>query len=29
MAIDKKKMKVVNNITPSVDGKGLMQGKGY
>ncbi len=29
MTIDKKKMKVVNNITPSVDGKGLMQGKGY
>lgn len=29
MIVDKKKMKVVNNITPSVDGKGLMQGRSY
>ena len=29
MIIDKKKMKVVNNKTPSVDGKGLMQGRSY
>ncbi len=29
MAIDKKKLKVVNNITPSVDGKGIMQGRSY
>ena len=29
MIIDKKKMKVVNNKTPSVDGRGLMQGRSY
>lgn len=29
MAVDKKKLRVVNNITPSVDGKGLMQGRSY
>ena len=29
MAVDKKKLRVVNNFTPSVDGKGLMQGRSY
>ena len=29
MAVDKKKLKVVNNITPSVDGKGIMQGRSF
>ena len=29
MAVDKKKLRVVNNVTPSVDGKGLMQGRSY
>lgn len=29
MIVDKKKMKIVNNINPSVDGKGLMQGRSY
>ena len=29
MIIDKKKMKVVNNKTHSVDGKGIMQGRSY
>ena len=27
MVVDKKKMKIVNNLTPSIDGKGLMQGR--
>ena len=29
MIVDKKKMKVVNNKTYSIDGKGLMQGRSY
>ena len=29
MIVDKKKMRVVNNKTPSVDGKGLMQGRSF
>ena len=29
MMVDKKKMRVVNNKTPSVDGKGLMQGRSF
>ena len=29
MIIDKKKMKVVNNKTHSIDGRGIMQGKGF
>jgi CO/xanthine dehydrogenase Mo-binding subunit len=29
MIVDKKKMRVVNNKTPSVDGKGIMQGRSY
>jgi len=29
MAVDKKKMRVVNNKTHSVDGKGIMQGRSY
>ena len=29
MAVDKKKMRVVNNKTHSVDGKGLMQGRSF
>ncbi len=29
MIVDKKKMRIVNNKTPSVDGKGLMQGRSF
>ena len=29
MTVDKKKMRVVNNKTYSVDGKALMQGRSY